>query len=246
MVCLGQASQSVDHQRQMSLMTRIIPKPKKCLVILARNDKVLKKSKELFGAAFYTAIHKYAKGNKQLREAKRELQSFKRRSGPQYRPFRQGPPQQQSGFRGGGGGWGGGTDNQVAVTQTKTEVLATLEAEAVEASPGEMTGTCKVGLSPNAQQKKRNHTIRFSEFTRLLWANRWFNRNHKAVGSGRHNYQLNRGEANPVPIQLVSNHSGQLGTTNDKSTVGQRGWRTAVCHLPTWRPPKQANKATPG
>ena len=145
-VCWGQASQSVDHQRRMSLMTRIIPKPKKCLVILARNDKVLMKSKELFGAAFYTALHKYAKGNKQLREAKRELQSFKRRSGPQHRPFRQGPPQQQSGFR-------GGTDNQVAVTQTRTEVLATLEAEAVEASPGEMTGTCKVGLSPNAQKK---------------------------------------------------------------------------------------------
>ena len=29
-------------------------------------------------------------------------------------------------------------------------------------------------------------------------------------------------------------------------TVGQRRWRTAVSHLPTWRPPKQANKATPG
>ena len=30
------------------------------------------------------------------------------------------------------------------------------------------------------------------------------------------------------------------------STVGQRRWRTAVSHLPTWRPPKQANKARPG
>ena len=29
-------------------------------------------------------------------------------------------------------------------------------------------------------------------------------------------------------------------------TVGQRRWRTAVSHLPTWRPPKQANKARPG
>ena len=28
-------------------------------------------------------------------------------------------------------------------------------------------------------------------------------------------------------------------------TVGQRRWRTAVSHLPTWRPPKQANKARP-
>ena len=32
----------------------------------------------------------------------------------------------------------------------------------------------------------------------------------------------------------------------DKFTVGQRMWRTAVSHLPTWRPPKQANKARPG
>ena len=30
------------------------------------------------------------------------------------------------------------------------------------------------------------------------------------------------------------------------NTVGQRRWRTAVSHLPTWRPPKQANKARPG
>ena len=29
-------------------------------------------------------------------------------------------------------------------------------------------------------------------------------------------------------------------------TVGQRRWRTAVSHLPTWRPPKHANKARPG
>ena len=29
-------------------------------------------------------------------------------------------------------------------------------------------------------------------------------------------------------------------------TVGQRRWRTAVPHLPTWRPPNQANKARPG
>ena len=29
-------------------------------------------------------------------------------------------------------------------------------------------------------------------------------------------------------------------------TVGQRRWRTAVSHLPIWRPPKQANKARPG
>ena len=29
-------------------------------------------------------------------------------------------------------------------------------------------------------------------------------------------------------------------------TVGQQRWRTAVSHLPTWRPPKEANKATPG
>ena len=28
-------------------------------------------------------------------------------------------------------------------------------------------------------------------------------------------------------------------------TVGQRRWRTAVSHLPTWRPPKQTNKARP-
>ena len=27
--------------------------------------------------------------------------------------------------------------------------------------------------------------------------------------------------------------------------MGQRRWRTAVSHLPTWRPPKQANKARP-
>ena len=30
------------------------------------------------------------------------------------------------------------------------------------------------------------------------------------------------------------------------NTVGQRRWRTAVSQLPTWRPPKQANKARPG
>ena len=30
------------------------------------------------------------------------------------------------------------------------------------------------------------------------------------------------------------------------NTVGQRRWRTAVSHLPTWRPPKQANKARDG
>ena len=37
-------------------------------------------------------------------------------------------------------------------------------------------------------------------------------------------------------------------TTNvyGKYKVGQRRWRTAVSHLPTSRPPKQANKATPG
>ena len=29
-------------------------------------------------------------------------------------------------------------------------------------------------------------------------------------------------------------------------TVGQRSWMTAVSHLPTWWPPKQANKARPG
>ena len=28
-------------------------------------------------------------------------------------------------------------------------------------------------------------------------------------------------------------------------TVGQRRWSTAVSHLPTWRPPKQANKTRP-
>ena len=31
-----------------------------------------------------------------------------------------------------------------------------------------------------------------------------------------------------------------------KCTVGQRRRRTAVSHLPTWQPPKQASKATPG
>ena len=73
-VCLGQASQTVDHQRRMVVLTRIIPKPKKCLEILVRNDDVLKKNKELFGASFYTALHRHAKGNRQLREAKRKLQ----------------------------------------------------------------------------------------------------------------------------------------------------------------------------
>ena len=33
---------------------------------------------------------------------------------------------------------------------------------------------------------------------------------------------------------------------NANNRVGQRRWRTAVSHLPTWRPPKQANKTRPG
>ena len=211
-VCLGQASQSVDHQRRMSLMTRIIPKPKKCLEILARNDKVLKKSKELFGAPFYTALHKYAKGNKKLREAKRELQSFKRRSGPQHRPFRQGPPQQQSGFRGGHRQSGRGNSNQ-------NRGAGNTRGRGRGSFARRNDRYVQSGFVTKCTTKKRNHTIRFSEFTRHLWANRWFNRTHKAVGSGRHNYQLNRGEANPVPIKLVSNHSGQLGTTSDKRVL---------------------------
>ena len=95
-VCLGQASQTVDHHRRMAVLTRIIPKPKKCLEILARNDDVLKKNKELFVASFYTALHRHAKGNKKLREAKRELQGAFRQcrgQGQGYqRPFQERPP----------------------------------------------------------------------------------------------------------------------------------------------------------
>ena len=93
-VCLGQAAQTVDHQRRMAVLTHIIPKPKKCLEILARNDDVLKKNKELFGASFYTALHRHAK---ELREAKQQLQgAFRQRRGQGQgyrRPFQERPPQ---------------------------------------------------------------------------------------------------------------------------------------------------------
>ena len=96
-VCLGQAAQTVDHQRRMAVLTRIIPKPKKCLEILAWNDDVVKKNKELFGALFYTALHRHTKGNKKLWEAKRELQgAFRQRrgQGQSYRrPFQERLPQ---------------------------------------------------------------------------------------------------------------------------------------------------------
>ena len=58
-------------------------------------------------------------------------------------------------------------------------------------------------------------------------------------------------ETNPDGIHMMTmNHSiihrhAMLSGMNTICTVGQRRWRTAVSHLPTWRPSKQANKARP-
>ena len=73
-VCLGQASQSVDLYRRRAILSRFVCNPQKCKDILVSNDQLLKKEpKELFGRDFYTALSRRAKGSKRLREAKQEL-----------------------------------------------------------------------------------------------------------------------------------------------------------------------------
>ena len=97
-VCLGQASQSVDLYRRQAILSRFVRNPKKCKDILVSNDQLLKKEpKELFGSDFYSALSRRAKGSKRLREAKQELAGPppKRRRLQQHPP----PPQQQQPFQ---------------------------------------------------------------------------------------------------------------------------------------------------
>ena len=47
------------------------------------------------------------------------------------------------------------------------------------------------------------------------------------------------------PLAITHSCYMKFGTLRTTHTVGQRRWRTAVSHLPTWRPPKQTNKARP-
>ena len=37
-ICLGQVSQSVAHQRRMNILTKFVANPKKCIEILSTND----------------------------------------------------------------------------------------------------------------------------------------------------------------------------------------------------------------
>ena len=105
-ICLGQATQSVDYQRRLSVLSHFVRDNKKCKDIVKSNDKVLKKNrKRLFGEAFYTALSKRARGSKRLRQAKYELfgnpQKRRRYNNERSQPFQEGPSQQGYGGRGG-------------------------------------------------------------------------------------------------------------------------------------------------
>ena len=49
-----------------------------------------------------------------------------------------------------------------------------------------------------------------------------------------------------APLSKTAAAAAAAKTWFAKHTVGQRRWRTAVSHLPTWRPSEQATKARPG
>ena len=73
-VCLGQASQSIDLYRRQAILSRFVHNPKKCKDTLVSNDQLLKKEpKELFISDFYTALGRRANGSIRLREARQEL-----------------------------------------------------------------------------------------------------------------------------------------------------------------------------
>ena len=236
-LCLGQAAQTVDHQRRMAVLTRIISKPRKCLEILARNDAVLKKNKELFGQSFYAALHRHATGNKKLREAKRELQPFRRRrgdGGQRGRPFRQGPSQSQpqrtysrEGQRPGRGshfsrgrGRGGAirkSDRYVSHNTTMHKHKANI---ANTGDTGE-TKTVSTGIPCGTR------SIMFSEFTKHIWGSRKQGfRTSLQLGSGRHRNTGYSRQADQISPKLAESHRGPLGTRCDRRVRHRMGTET--------------------
>ena len=72
---IGQSQVAMEHNRHLNLFMR---DPKKASELLKRNEGVLERSdgrSDLFGATFYKALYKRAKGHKHSAEIKRELTS---------------------------------------------------------------------------------------------------------------------------------------------------------------------------
>ena len=73
-IMVGQTNVLINHNRCLNVLSRFLRDGKAATQILTQNQTVLSKNrKDLFGSAFYKALHRRAKGNKHRQEIKREL-----------------------------------------------------------------------------------------------------------------------------------------------------------------------------
>ena len=112
-IMVGQTNVLIIHNRRLNVLSRFLRDGKAATQILTQNQTVLAKNrKDLFGSAFYKALHRRAKGNKHRQEIKRELAPG---SSQRHRPDRKRSGKKsftQSHKPGRGRGWNDRKDKQ--------------------------------------------------------------------------------------------------------------------------------------